>query len=399
MSTARRRLPVLLVLSVFLAAPVVRAADRDLLDDVKERLKIEAQRVEKEFTDGRAAAYRLVRSDSPRLVEATEKLQALLAMVRNDTALEAKRREVLLVTLKFDLEKVKEIAAERRGVSTSRDLPAVRIPRDEARRADEASRPQGARRVTDEARAVIESRSKGLADARGDRGRSGDRYNKVMRSVEEAAIPESRDMAFPKDWVEKSRKRSAGQKMTAKEKALLAALGTIVPAEFDKNTFEEVIDYFRKTLKVDIAVDKRALEEAGVTYDGSQVTLKLRGTARTVLKRILADLNLAYVIKDEAILITSRERASQMTTTRVYYIGDVAAVVDARIPPFLTQLAMLENINRMITLITQTVDPSSWKVNNPEAVGTIAFDPITMSLVVKQTAEVHFMMGGGYGSR
>src|SRR4051812_10872982 len=92
MSTARRRLPVLLVLSVFLAAPVVRAADRDLLDDVKERLKIEAQRVEKEFTDGRAAAYRLVRSDSPRLVEATEKLQALLAMVRNDTALEAKRR-------------------------------------------------------------------------------------------------------------------------------------------------------------------------------------------------------------------------------------------------------------------------------------------------------------------
>lgn len=399
MSTPRRLLPALLVCSVFLAAPIVGAADRDLLDDVKDRLKLEAQRVEKEFADGRAAAYRLVRSDSPRLIDATEKLQTLLAMVRNDTALEAKRREVLLVTLKFDLEKVKEIAAERRRVSVERDLPAARLTRDEVRRADDVSRPQGTRRVTDEARAVIESRSKGLADTRGDRGRSGDRYNKVMRSVEEAAIPEGRDMTFPKDWVEKSKRRSPTQKMTAKEKALLAALGTIVPADFNKNTFEEVIDYFRKTLKVDIAVDRRALEEAGVTYEGSQVTLKLRGTARTVLKRILADLNLAYVIKDEAILITSRERASQMTTTRVYYVGDVAAVVDARIPAFLTQLAMLENISRMVTMITQTVDPQSWRVNNPDAVGAITFDPITMSLVVKQTAEVHFMMGGGYGNR
>src|SRR6185369_14059486 len=91
MSTPKRLLPVMLVLGVFLAAPVVWAAERDLLDDVKDRLKLEAQRVEKEFADGRAVAYRLVRSDSPRLVEASEKLQTLLVMVRNDTALEAKR--------------------------------------------------------------------------------------------------------------------------------------------------------------------------------------------------------------------------------------------------------------------------------------------------------------------
>src|SRR5262249_46316568 len=151
-------------------------------------------------------------------------------------------------TLKFDLEKVKEIAAERRRASVSRDLPAARLTRDEVRRADDISRPQGPRRVTDEARAVIESRSKGPADAGGDRGRSGDRYNKLMRSVEESAIPEGRDMTFPKDWVEKSKRRSPAQKLTAKEKAILEALGTIVPADFNKNTFEEVIDYFRKTL-------------------------------------------------------------------------------------------------------------------------------------------------------
>src|SRR5262245_1457367 len=111
MSVSTRLAALLLGLGLFV--PAVRA-EKDPLDDVKERLAIEAQRVEKEFTSGRAAAYKLVRSDDPKLADATEKLESLLAMVRNDTALDTKRREVLIVTLKWDLDKVKEIAGERR---------------------------------------------------------------------------------------------------------------------------------------------------------------------------------------------------------------------------------------------------------------------------------------------
>jgi hypothetical protein len=397
MSTAKRLLAALLVCVAGLSVPPLRAGDRDLLDDVKARMKIEAQRVEKEFADGRVAAYRLVRNASPRLLEATEKLQTLLAMVRNDTSLDPKRREVLIVTLRWDLDKVKEIAAENRRLTLSPSGPIAGATRQEARRVDEGRRAETGRRVGDDARSVIESRSRALADARGDRGRYNDRFNKVMRSVDESAIPENRDLRFPKNWKELSMRRSTGQKMTEKEKAIMAALSSVIDVDFNKSTFEEVISYFRKALKVDIAVDKRALEEAGVTYDGSQVTMDRRGTVRSLLKRILADLNLAYVIKDEAILITSRERASQMTTARAYYVGDLAAVVDVRLPPFLTQLIALENANRMMVMITQTIEPQSWKVNNPDAVGEIAFDPVRMSIVVKQTAEVHFMMGGGYG--
>jgi hypothetical protein len=33
-------------------------------------------------------------------------------------------------------------------------------------------------------------------------------------------------------------------------------------------------------------------------------------------------------------------------------------------------------------------------VNNPEAGGTITFDPITMNLIVRQTAEFHYKFGG-----
>ena len=65
----------------------VTAARADDIADVKARAKAEAQRVEKEFTDSRAEAYRLVRRDDPKLLESTEKLINLLEMVKSDTSL------------------------------------------------------------------------------------------------------------------------------------------------------------------------------------------------------------------------------------------------------------------------------------------------------------------------
>ncbi|MFO0929835.1 MAG: hypothetical protein U0736_22890 [Gemmataceae bacterium] len=381
------------VLAGVLALTGARAGEPDLLDGVKERLKIEAQRVEREFAEGRAAAYRLVRTERPRPDAAVEKLEALLAMVRTDTALDAKRRELLLVTLRYDLDRVREIANTRQTAVDRRNEAIVTTTRDQVRRADTVARTDGSRTVSDQARAIIESRSKTLADARGDRLRSGEGRAKLMRSVDEAAVPEAGNIRFPDDWVEKSKRRSPAMRMTAKERALMKSLSTQVDVDFSKNTLDEVLDYLRKSLKVEIAVDKRALEEANVTYE-SQVNLKLRGSARTVLKRVLGDLNLAYVVKDEAIQITSRERAAQMTTTRAYYIGDLAPVLDFTLPPAFTQLAMMETVNRIITMITQQVEPQSWQATNPDAVGAIVFDPISMSLVVKQTAEVHFLLGG-----
>jgi hypothetical protein len=383
---------------VFLAALLLgvlnvslRATDKDPLPDAKARMKIEAQRVEKEFTDGRALAYKLVRRDDPKPVEATEKLQELLAMVRADTALEAKRRETLIVTLKWDIDNVQKIAGDRRRTTRALDsLP--RVIRDDARRASDGrgdTRRSGSRDVKD----IIESRGRSVADARGDRSRSEERHRGTMNSVSESAIPESRAFVLPKDWAEKSRKRSAEQKLTAKETAILKALNTPIQVDFDKQPFEDVLDYLRKATGVGITVDQRAMTEIGVSYK-SEISLRLRATTRTILKRMLADLGMAYVIKDEVIQITSAERAKEMTTTRTYYIGDLAAATDFRLGPIVSRLVMIQTVNQLISTITQTVEPKSWKVNNPDAVGTITFDPITMSLVVKQTAEIHYSLRG-----
>lgn len=367
-----------LLLSVSLLgfAPLaVRAENRDPLPDVKARLAIEAQRVEKEFAEGRAAAYKLVRGSDPRLLEATEKLETLLAMVRADNALDTKRREVLIVTLKWDLGKVKEIAGERRRLSPTTESP-IRTVQTENRRVYEERRTTDRQGTAGDARSIIESRNRALADARGDRANFGDRFNRTMKSVHDSALPESRAYVLPDDWREKSRKRSTAQKLTPQEAAILKALNKVIDVDFDKHELEEVLEWFRKTTGATITIDKRSMDEAGVTYK-TPISLKLRASTRTVLKRMLSDLNMAYVIKGEAIQITTIERAKQMTTTRTYYVGDLTSVVDIRLNPITSKLLMLQMVNQLINTITSTIDSNSWKVNNPDAVGTISFNPLT----------------------
>src|SRR5688500_8934017 len=190
MSTLRRPF----LAAAALAALVAGASASDL-EKVRDRMKVEAQRVEKEFADERLAAYKLVRNDAPKLVEATEKLQGLLAMIRNDTSLDAKRREVFIVTLKADLDRVKLIAADRRGFTARRDDAVVsKSIATESRRAGAARQVEMPRGVSEQARSIIESRGRALADARGDRTRAGDRYTRVMREVDNSAIPEPGNM-------------------------------------------------------------------------------------------------------------------------------------------------------------------------------------------------------------
>lgn len=371
----------------------VQSAERDLIAEVKARTELEAQRVEKEFTDGRSAAYKMVRADGAKLTDAQEKLRELLKMVQDDTSLPASKREVYLVTLKADLDRVREIADRGTSTVTAKRLdPIAREVRDSNRVTSETSRTTTAKQSSDAARSLYDSRTKALADSRTEREKFNDRYSAVMRKVEESAMPEAGNVTFPKNWKELSAKRTAGTKMTDKERGIMKALSTSVETDFTKANFEDVMDYLRKALKVDIAVDRRALEEVGASYD-TPVTLKTKASARVVLKSMLSNLNLTYVIKDEAITITSIERAKSMTTTRAYYLGDLLLFADPSVPVLFTQAAMLERATNLVARITQQVDPQSWRINNPDAVGTIVFDPLTMSIVVKQTAEIHFMLG------
>jgi len=378
---------------VVLSGLIATGGRADTLEEAKARLKAESQRIEKEFADERAEAYRLVRRDDPKLLQSIELLIGLQELVNADKSLDQARRRVLMVTLKYDLDKVKEIAAERRKVTQKNDQ---RILNDSMRKDivkyGSVKREEDARGPSGVAGSIIEARGKGLDEARLAKLDKSDRFNRVLGSVDKSAIPDPRDYVLPKNWLELSERRSTKVKMTAKEKAILKSLESMVDVDFSKNTLDDVIDSLRKYLKVEIAVDKRALAEVGLSEE-SLVTLKMRASGRTVLKRILADLNLTYAIKDEAILVTSQERAKELMTTRTYYVGDIVSVVDIRLPAAVSQAIMIDNVNRLMTTIQQQVDPRSWRSPNSDGGGSITFDPLSMSIIVRQSSEFHFMMG------
>jgi hypothetical protein len=60
----------------------------------------------------------------------------------------------------------------------------------------------------------------------------------------------------------------------------------------------------------------------------------------------------------------------------------------------LTQALLIKTGKEIVEMIKGSVDPSSWRENGGE--GTIVFDPRTLSIVVKASAEVHSMLGSGY---
>ena len=61
--------------------------------------------------------------------------------------------------------------------------------------------------------------------------------------------------------------------------------------------------------------------------------------------------------------------------------------------PILNQQQVLDNAKQIVDMIQTQVEPESWSINNGP--GKIVFDPVRMVLVVKASAEVHYMLGGG----
>ena len=93
----RRIMPLALcVTSLALLAVPAAAQSSDPLPEVKARLKIEAQRVEKETRLGRMRAYRLLREDPDGAIDI---LKDLIGTLRKDVSLSEDRRKTILSAL------------------------------------------------------------------------------------------------------------------------------------------------------------------------------------------------------------------------------------------------------------------------------------------------------------
>jgi len=305
---------------------------QDILKDADARQKIEAQRVEREFTEQRGAAYRRVRANAADLSYALDTIEGLLGLVRDSKALNDDKRGLYERTLAFDKQELRKIAAAGRRDSIVRSAPPPsRREPPPPRVSDDGS--GRTKRVED----MLKDRRRMIADSRGYKGDSASGRLKIYEGVGRSAVPQSETYKFPRNWKELSKKRSAAAKMTATERAIMAGLNKVYGADYDKSNLQDVIDHLRKVTGLRFTLDKRGLEEAGASYE-TTVTLKDKMSLRSILKKMTGELGLAYVIKDETILITSQAQASRMTTLRTYYLGDLAAVTDINLDPITSQL-------------------------------------------------------------
>ena len=423
MSPAHRRfLPAALCPLVLGLACVSTARSADPLEDAKRRQELAAQQIEADVRDTLREVNELVRTNP---LKAIAKLHELIETLNDDTALTASRREALKALAKGRIRDI-ETDSSRRAVRGADE--AVRSARtsqrraDDDRRADDATRlARGlqdvqalrsagktaeanqlqsdlARRYPDSTAAaasrIIADRTDRVTDSRRNRTESAAGVQGSLESVAKSAVPENGDYVLPPDWKSRVSKRSAGPKLTAEEKATLRALGTPIRAEMKDTPLSAVLDYLQETAGVTIVADKRTLDAAGATYE-TPITVRFKSSSlRTILKKVLADVGLTYVVKEGTIRVVTPEEARNSMTVRAYYIGDLAGLADVTISPLLRDIQMRAAIGQIIDGIIGSIDPNSWESKGAQGGGTITYDPITMSLIIKQTAEVHYMLSG-----
>jgi hypothetical protein len=322
-----------------LAGPVMAQAprdrDSDLLDKARRAEAVAAQKVEAEVRDAVLDAQRLSATDRARAVA---RLKKAITFLEDDTVLSDSRRAALQRMLKDRIRVLeagparederpskgarddeRRTAAEKKAADQaiiSQQIDAIReLQRDgkftEANRlAHELARKYPA---NPSVLALVRSTSSAsqVADQRSTIRDKDRRVVGVYRDVDRSGMPPSGDIEFPKDWAEKTKRRlKSSTQLTAKEQAILTALNLPIAADFKESRFEDVKEYLETVMGQPIILDKSALDDVHVTYE-TPVTLRIRGkvAARTVLRTILSNLGLYYVIKEEVIMITTAEKA------------------------------------------------------------------------------------------
>jgi hypothetical protein len=173
---------------------------------------------------------------------------------------------------------------------------------------------------------------------------------------------------------------SVTNNLTKKEKDYLRILDQATTADFNLNetSFDQVKQMLEKELGFPLIISKATMEEVRVAYD-TKLTYQIpkNVTKRTLLKGVLAELGLTYILKGELVQIVSFIQAKNEVRTCLLDVG--------------TLVSTGRNIEDLVKLIKSTVEPDSWDTSG--GVGTITIRPPGV-LIIKNSAEVIYQLGG-----
>ncbi|MFO0809739.1 MAG: hypothetical protein U0746_14040 [Gemmataceae bacterium] len=208
----------------------------------------------------------------------------------------------------------------------------------------------------------------------------------VLAGIDRSAASPKGDVEFAKDFKERTAKRQADTKPTAEEMKILKALDTPVTAPFSNSKLQDAVDYLSTLMGMPVVFDPAAMDELKIGYDTPvNFATKRPVSARSVLKAVLGQAGLTYVVRDGQVFATTPERAKAFLVTKTYYLGDLVKPIG-----FLSGGFEGFNALQLIDSIVNSVDPDSWDIRGGP--GTIRYYAPTMSLVVRASVEVHARM-------
>jgi hypothetical protein len=218
----------------------------------------------------------------------------------------------------------------------------------------------------------------------------------VLSGLQTAAKQSNVVIDFDKSWKEltETRAKTAGNRLTAKEVALVKALQMQLKVDFNKTPFRDVLNYLAEKSGQAITISDATLDEA--KYD-NPVTLKASTplSVRSILRRILGERGLTYAVKDGLLVVVTPEQARGMLSTRVY-------PVTQRCGPPPPSDSPLHQTNRnglhLKRLIESMIDPDLWDADGGGA--AVHYSWFNVSLTVRAPGELHLKLAAaGLGGK
>ncbi len=107
------------------------------------------------------------------------------------------------------------------------------------------------------------------------------------------------------------------------EKVIREALETNTTMEFIETPLQDAVDYLKDLHGIEIQLDDRALEEAGMEGD-TPVARTLKGLSlESALDLLLSNYDLTYVVRNGVLQITTPDAVAGLVELRVYDVHDL----------------------------------------------------------------------------
>jgi len=184
-----------------------------------------------------------------------------------------------------------------------------------------------------------------------------------------------------------------------KEIEIMKMLNSTMSVDFkgDDFTLKKALDYIddKTEGKLNMLLDDPALKDVPIVPEEKVIPpLKMKKFAvRTIMKELLIPNGLDYYIDDGALRISSEKKAKEKLVIKMYPIRNLVGG-GAMMNP---QMAMMmgnqakQKAQSLALLVMNTIQPDYWELTGTGP-GKIDWDQNSMTLVIKASVEVHYML-------